>query len=87
MTLYFGADGRYYTPSTVCEHIETGQWRVCLWDADSGRELVETEHGELLMLVPVDEALGAGDPRNARGGDRTNDWERHWGDPDDPPPG
>jgi len=55
VTVYVGSDRNVYTPSTVVQRLEDGEWRTCLHDADDGRELVETETGELLLLVPEDE--------------------------------
>ncbi|WP_439026266.1 hypothetical protein [Haloarchaeobius sp. DT45] len=56
MSVYVASNGRYYTASEVVEHIENGRWTPCLWEEDTGRELVETSREDLLLLVPTDRA-------------------------------
>lgn len=52
-TIYLGADGTTYTETELWNRYESGTWRFCMGDADTGRELVETDTGDLLMLSPV----------------------------------
>ncbi|MFB6125246.1 MAG: hypothetical protein ABEJ59_04740 [Halanaeroarchaeum sp.] len=54
MTTYRGSDGRTYTDEEIWYRLETGAWRVCCWDAESGTEWVEANSATLLSLVPVD---------------------------------
>ncbi|WP_435358193.1 hypothetical protein [Haloarchaeobius sp. DFWS5] len=56
MSVYVGSNGQYYTASEVVEYIERGKWTPCLWERDTGRELVEDRRGEMLLLVPTDQA-------------------------------
>lgn len=51
--IYRGSDGRYYGSADLWNHFESGAWKPCWWDTDSMEEWVETQHGELLVLVPV----------------------------------
>jgi hypothetical protein len=50
--MYVGSDGEEYGPTDLVERFEAGEWRNCLRDAEDGRQLVETDEGELLLLVP-----------------------------------
>jgi hypothetical protein len=54
MTDYCGSDGRGYADQEVWERLECGDWTVCCWDEETGLEVVETDEGELLFLVPTD---------------------------------
>ncbi|WP_267639401.1 hypothetical protein [Haloarchaeobius amylolyticus] len=56
MSVFVASNGRYYTASEVVEKLEAGRWTSCLWDEDTGRELVETRRGEVLLLVPTSQA-------------------------------
>ena len=51
--LYSSSDGRFYTDWEVARRMESGVWAPCMWDPDSGWELVEGESG-LVWLVPVE---------------------------------
>ena len=53
-TVYRASDGRYYTGYEVGRKVYDGQWTPCLWERETGRQLVGTAEGELLMLVDVD---------------------------------
>ncbi|MDG5759822.1 hypothetical protein QA600_10770 [Natronococcus sp. A-GB1] len=53
-TVLEGSDGSYYTGWEVARRIRAGDWKRCLRQADPDRQLVETESGELLLLVPID---------------------------------
>ena len=52
-TIYECSDGGYYSDVQVWERLESEAWRVCCWEAETGREWVENEDGELLMLDPI----------------------------------
>lgn len=52
MTVFVASDGNVYTPSEVVERLRSGAWRAGLSDATDGRELVETDDGSVLLLVP-----------------------------------
>lgn len=54
MSDYWGSDGRRYADREMWERLEAGVWSVCCWDEETGVEVVETDAGELLFLVPVD---------------------------------
>ena len=54
MSVYVGSNGEYYTASKVVERIESGRWTTCMWEESTGRELVETNRDELLLLVPTE---------------------------------
>ncbi|WP_435332596.1 hypothetical protein [Haloarchaeobius sp. TZWWS8] len=56
MAVFVGSDGNYYTASEVVEHIEADEWTPQLWDEETGRELVETQQGEVLLLIPAKQA-------------------------------
>lgn len=51
--VYICSDGRYVGDADVWERFESSAWKPCCWDAETGYEWVETEEGELLLLVPV----------------------------------
>lgn len=51
-TVYVGTDGRLYSDEDIWPRLETETWTVCCWDNETGREVVETEEGELLFLTP-----------------------------------
>lgn len=53
VTVYQCSDGSYYGDAQVWQRLESGQWTPCCWDADTGREWVENEAEELLLLEPV----------------------------------
>ncbi|WP_129114118.1 hypothetical protein [Halegenticoccus tardaugens] len=55
MPVYEGTNGRFYTERDVCRQLDTNVWRLCMWDETTGKELVETESAELMMLTPVNE--------------------------------
>lgn len=55
-TIYRSSTGAYYTGTQLWRRFEADEWRPCCWDADSGREWVETTDGELLCLTPVSPA-------------------------------
>ncbi|MFC4248027.1 hypothetical protein ACFOZ7_13930 [Natribaculum luteum] len=48
--IYEGSNGRYYTAWQVDHRLDTGEWRPCLHDLETGRRLVEAD-GDLVMLV------------------------------------
>lgn len=52
-TVYSCSNGQYYGDVDVWEHLESGTWKPCLWNPESGEEWVEKQDGELLVLVPV----------------------------------
>lgn len=51
--VYISSDGRYMGDADVWEQFESEAWKPCCWDTETGYEWVETEEGELLLLVPV----------------------------------
>lgn len=51
--VYICSDGRYVGDADVWERFESEVWRPCCWDTETGYEWVETNDGELLLLVPV----------------------------------
>ncbi|SFK75599.1 hypothetical protein SAMN04487950_0934 [Halogranum rubrum] len=52
-TVYRCSDGRYYGDVDVWYHLESEAWTPCCWNSDSMTEWVETQEGELLVLVPI----------------------------------
>lgn len=60
MSDYWGSDGRRYDERDIWERLEGGEWTVCCWDEESGTEVVETDAGELLFLVPAERASDEG---------------------------
>ncbi|WP_199174710.1 hypothetical protein [Halegenticoccus soli] len=54
MSVYEGSNGRYYTENDLWERFESGAWTPRMWETDTGREIVETEAEEVLMLAPTD---------------------------------
>lgn len=51
--VYEGSDGRYYTDWQVRRKLDAGEWRPCLRERGTGRRLVATADGSLVMLVPT----------------------------------
>ncbi|WP_255171613.1 hypothetical protein [Natrononativus amylolyticus] len=49
--LYEASDGNYYTDWQVGQKMREGEWKPCMWEEETGRQLVGTTDGELLMLV------------------------------------
>jgi len=64
---YVGSDGEYYGAGEVARKLADDEWRFCARDRDAGTELFETAPGELLALVPVDDADFAGGWRERPG--------------------
>ncbi len=52
-SVYRGSDGRYYGDVDIWERLESGAWRPCCWDTESGDEWMGTSEGDLLALSPV----------------------------------
>lgn len=52
-TLYRGSNGCYYTPEQVWHYYETDAWEYRERDSEPGREVVETEAGYTMTIVPV----------------------------------
>jgi hypothetical protein len=55
-TTFVASDGRYYTPAEVVKKLANDAWRFCLRDRETSRELFEDERGDLVMIVPTNEA-------------------------------
>lgn len=55
-TIYRGSDGQYYGDVDLWKRFEPGIWIPCCWDEESGTEWVETEAGDLLVLIPTSRA-------------------------------
>jgi hypothetical protein len=51
--LYRSSDGRYFGDADIWERLESGEWKPCCWDEETGEEWVETRNGELLELQPI----------------------------------
>lgn len=52
--IYEGSDGQYYTDWQVGRKMNHGEWKPCIWDEETGRQLVGTGDGDLLMLISAD---------------------------------
>lgn len=52
-TIYRCTDGSYYGDVDVWSRLESGVWRTCCWDDETGEEWVENRDGALLMLEPI----------------------------------
>ena len=50
---YAGSDGSYYTEWEVALRMESGDWEPCMWDTETGWELVEGDD-RLVWLVPIE---------------------------------
>jgi hypothetical protein len=64
--LYVGSDGDSYGAGEVARKLADGEWRFCARDRESRTELFEVAPGELLALVPVDDADVEGRRRSKR---------------------
>ena len=53
VAVYGGSDGQFYTDWQYRRNLATGTWRYCVRDCETGRRLVETEIGSLLLLEPT----------------------------------
>ena len=53
--MYQGSDGDYYSEDELWRQYESGRWQFCMGEVDTGREVVQTETGDLLTLTPVRE--------------------------------
>ena len=53
--MYHGSDGDYYSETELWRQYESGRWQFCMGELDTGREVVQTETGDLLTLTPVRE--------------------------------
>ena len=51
--LYRGSNGCYYTAEQVWHYYETDVWEYRERDSEPGREVVETETGRTVTIVPV----------------------------------
>lgn len=51
--LYEASNGRFYTDWQVGQKMRSGEWKPCLWEEETGQQLVGTADGELLMLVSM----------------------------------
>lgn len=51
--MYHGSDGEYYSAVELHRQYESGRWKFCMGDSDDGREVVQTETGDLLTLTPL----------------------------------
>ncbi len=64
---FVGSDGNYYSAAEVTRRLAADDWRFCMRETTSGKELFAVGDDELLMLVPADEAdLGSGWRERAR---------------------
>ena len=52
-TVFQTSEGVYIGDAEVWERFESGEWTTCCWDTETGREWVETQEGDLLLLIPV----------------------------------
>ena len=51
--MYHGSDGEYYAADELHRQYESGRWKFCMGDSNDGREVVQTETGDLLTLTPL----------------------------------
>jgi len=51
--VYESSDWRYFGEARLWEKFESGTWEPCAWDPETGREWIETDDGDLLMLIPI----------------------------------
>ena len=51
--MYHGSDGEYYSATELHRQYESGRWKFCMGDSNDGREVVQTETGDLLTLTPL----------------------------------
>ena len=51
--MYHGSDGEYYSAVELHRQYDSGRWKFCMRDSNDGREVVQTETGELLTLTPL----------------------------------
>ncbi|SEO68588.1 hypothetical protein SAMN04487948_104173 [Halogranum amylolyticum] len=51
--IYRCSDGKYYGDVDIWKRLESGTWTPCCWDTESGKEWMETQDGELLILEPI----------------------------------
>lgn len=52
-TVYRCSDGHYYGDGDIWNQLESGAWTPCCWDTESGKEWIERQDGELLILEPI----------------------------------
>lgn len=52
-SMYVGSDGRYYTQRDKERNFETGWWSFCLYDAETGVEVVVDQYDVMLRLEPL----------------------------------
>lgn len=74
-TVYLSSEGEFFGDAEVWERLESGVWIPRCWDTETGREWVETQNGDLLLLIPVSRhALPDGiDARHDADGVRTRE--------------
>lgn len=51
--MYHGSDGEYYSADELHRQYESERWKFCMGDTGDGREVVQTETGDLLTLTPL----------------------------------
>ena len=51
--MYHGSDGEYYSADELHRQYESERWKFCMGDTANGREVVQTETGDLLTLTPL----------------------------------
>lgn len=52
-SIYAGSDGRYYTERDLVQSLESGWWSVCLYDTETGVEVVVDQYDVMLRLEPI----------------------------------
>lgn len=52
-TVYQSSEGEYFGDAEVWERFESGMWVPCCWNAETGKEWVKTQDGDLLLLIPI----------------------------------
>ena len=72
--MYHGSDGEYYSTTELHRQYDSGRWKFCMGDSNDGREVVQTETGELLTLTPLrGGTIGIADADDAPGVAGRND--------------
>ena len=52
-TVYKSSKGEYFGDADVWDRLESGLWEPCCWCKETGKEWVETQQGDLLLLIPI----------------------------------
>lgn len=55
--VYKSSTGAYYGDADIWDRFESGEWKPCCWDPETGKEWIMTDSGDLLLLLPISRHL------------------------------